>query len=242
LRAQTNAVTEDAVFPQRRGARTIGINVFATPRERHGEMLKTLGAIADLADSHALPKNMYSSFHPAIEAPIVVNYVQYADPTGGRELAAVARPLVDRTHELSTSHDMRYYDAVDVVTAGGSFEFGVVAGKDTVAVISVYVVEPDKQSELIDALRSYADIAKSADGFKAMSILQGQKPEHAAAYEVWTDLAAYRRSATSVAREALARARALATEAVIEAYSVERVNRHRGAAKGDGSAQQGINP
>jgi heme-degrading monooxygenase HmoA len=223
------ALVEDKVFPQRRGAKSIGINVFATPRERHGEMLETLGAIADLADSHALPKNMYSSFHPAIEAPIVVNYVQYADPTGGRELAAVARPLVDRTHELSTSHDMRYYDAVDVVTAEGSFEFGVVAGKDTVAVISVYVVEPDKQSELIDALRSYADIVKSADGFKAMSVLQGQKPEHAAAYEVWTDIAAYRFSAKSVAREALARARALATEALIEAYSVVRVNRHRGA-------------
>jgi quinol monooxygenase YgiN len=226
-------LAEDTVFPQRRGARSIGINVFATPRERHGEMLKTLGAIADLADSHALPKNMYSAFHPAIEAPIVVNYVQYADPTGGRELAAVARPLVNRTHELSTSHEMRYYDAVDVVTAGGSFEFAVVAGKDTVAVIGVYVVEPDKQSELIDALRSYADIVKSAEGFRAMSVLQGQKPEHAAAYEVWTDIAAYRRSATSVAREALARARALATEALIEAYSVVRVNRHGGAAKGD---------
>jgi heme-degrading monooxygenase HmoA len=226
-------LAEDTVFPQKRGARTIGINVFATPREWHGEMLKTLGAIADLADSHALPKNMYSSFHPAIEAPIVVNYVQYADPTGGRELAAVARPLVDRTHELSTSHEMRYYDAVDVVTAGGSFEFGVVAGKDTVAVISVYVVEPDKQSELIDALRSYAGIVKSANGFNAMSVLQGQKPEHAAAYEVWTDIAAYRRSAMSVAAEALAHARALATEVLIEAYSVVRVNRHRGAAKGD---------
>jgi heme-degrading monooxygenase HmoA len=226
-------LAEDTVFPQRRDARSIGINVFATPRERHGEMLKTLGAIADLADSHALPKNMYSSFHPAIEASIVVNYVQYADPTGGRELAAVARPLVDRTHELSTSHDMRYYDAVDVVTAGGSFEFAVVAGKDTVAIISVYVVEPDKQSELIDALQSYAGIVKSANGFTAMSVLQGQKPEHAAAYEVWTDIAAYRRSATSVAREALAHARALATEVLIEAYSVVRVNRHRGAAKGD---------
>ena len=222
-------MAEYAVFPQRRGASSIGINVFATPRERHGEMLETLGAIADLADSHALPKNMYSSFHPAIEAPIVVNYVQYADPTGGRELAAVARPLVDRTHELSTSHEMRYYDAVDVVTAGGSFEFAVVAGKDTVAVISVYVVEPDKQSELIDALRSYAGLVTPADGFNAMSVLQGQKPEHAAAYEVWTSIAAYRLSATGVAREALARARALATEVLIEAYSVARVNRHRGA-------------
>ncbi len=222
-------MTEDAVFPQRRGAKSIGINVFATPRERHGEMLETLGAIADLADSRALPKNMYSSFHPAIEAPIVVNYVQYADPTGGRELAAVARPLVDRTHELSTSHEMRYYDAVDIVTAAGSLEFAVVAGKDTVSVISVYVVEPGKQSELIDALRKYADIVKPADGFEAMSVLQGQKPEFAAAYEVWANIAAYRRSATSVATEALAHARALATEALIEAYSVVRVNRHRGA-------------
>ena len=137
------------------------------------------------------------------------------------------------THELSTSHDMRYYDAVDVVTAGGSFEFAVAAGKDTVALISVYVVEPNKQSELIDVLRGYADIVKSAEGFRAMSVLQGQKPEHAAAYEVWTDIAAYRRSATSVAREALAHARALATEVLIEAYSVVRVNRHQGAAKGD---------
>ncbi len=226
-------MAEETVFPQRRGATSIGINVFATPRERHGEMLETLAAIADLADSHALPKNMYSSFHPAIEAPIVVNYVQYADPTGGRELAAVARPLVDRTHELSTSHEMRYYDAVDVVTAAGSTEFAVVAGKDTVSVIGVYVVEPGKQSELIDALRKYADIVKSADGFKAMSVLQGQKPEFAAAYEVWTNIAAYRRSAMSVATEPLAHARALATEALIEAYSVVRVNRHRGAVTAD---------
>ena len=222
-------MAELTVFPQRKGATSIGINVFATPRERHAEMLETLAAIADLADSHALPKNMYSSFHPAIEAPIVVNYVQYADPTGGRELAAVARPLVDRTHELSMSHEMRYYDAVDVVTAGGSSEFAVVAGKDTVAVISVYVVEPGKQPELIDTLRRYAGIVKPADGFRAISVLQGQKPEHAAAYEVWADIAAYRRSATSVASEALAHARALATEVLIEAYNVVRVNRHRGA-------------
>ena len=160
----------------------------------------------------------------------MVNYVQYADPTGGRELAAVARPLVDRTHELSTSHEMRYYDAVEVVTAGGSSEFAVVAGAGTVAVISVYVLQPDKQSELLNVLRSYADIVKSADGFKAISVLQGQKPEHAAAYEVWTDIAAYRSSATGVARELLARARALAEETLIEAYTVVRVNRHRGAA------------
>jgi heme-degrading monooxygenase HmoA len=217
------------VFPQKKGATTIGINVFATPRERHGEMLETLGAIADLADSRALPKNRYSSFHPAIDAPIVVNYVQYADPTGGRELAAVARPLVERTHELSTSHEMRYYDAVEVVTAGGRSEFAVVAGTDTVAVISVYVVEPGKQPELMDALQKYAEIVKSAGGFEAISVLQGQKPEHAAAYEVWADIAAYRRSATGVAAEALARARALAGETLIEAYTVVRVNRHRGA-------------
>lgn len=217
------------MFPQKKGATTIGINVFATPRERHGEMLETLGAIADLADSRALPKNRYSSFHPAIDAPIVVNYVQYADPTGGRELAAVARPLVERTHELSTSHEMRYYDAVEVVTAGGRSEFAVVAGTDTVAVISVYVVEPGKQPELMDALQKYAEIVKSAGGFEAISVLQGQKPEHAAAYEVWADIAAYRRSATGVAAEALARARALAGETLIEAYTVVRVNRHRGA-------------
>ena len=229
---------EDTAFPQRTGATSIGINVFATPRERHGEMLETLGAIADLADGHALPKNMYSSFHPAIDAPIVVNYVQYADPTGGRELAAVARPLVDRTHELSTSHEMRYYDAVDVVTAGGGSEFAVVAGSNSIAVISVYVVEPGKQSELIGALRGYAGVVKPADGFKAMSLLRGQKPEHAAVYEVWTDIAAYQRSATSVAREALAHARALATEALVEAYRVVRVNRHRGAGGPSSSAAE----
>jgi heme-degrading monooxygenase HmoA len=93
----------------------------------------------------------------------------------------------------------------------------------------VYVVEPGKQPELMDALQKYAEIVKSAGGFEAISVLQGQKPEHAAAYEVWADIAAYRRSATGVAAEALARARALAGETLIEAYTVVRVNRHRGA-------------
>ena len=77
----------DTEFPQKIGASVMGINVFTTPRERLDELIVTLGAIADLADSHALPRNMHSSFHRAIEAPIVVNYVQYKEREGALELA-----------------------------------------------------------------------------------------------------------------------------------------------------------
>src|ERR1700733_967078 len=128
-------------FPQKIGASVMGINVFTTPRERQDDLIATLGAIADLADSHALPRNRYSSFHRAIDAPIVVNYVQYAEREGAFELADLARPLVDETHRISSAHQMRWYDTVDVVTAAGdSSSFSVVAGKEAIGVIGVYVV------------------------------------------------------------------------------------------------------
>ena len=222
-------MTADTAFPPKTGNTSVGINVFTTPRERHDDLVAVLGQIADLADSNALPKNRYSSFHPAIDAPIVVNYVQYQDPSGGRELAKIAQPLVDRTHELSTSHDMRYYDTVDIVTASGDDSFAVVAGKDTVAVIGVYVVEPDKRDTLLAALESYAASVKTADGFQAIAIHRGQKPEFAATYEVWSGDAAHQRAAATAGRDALERARAIASEADVHSYRVVRVNRHRGA-------------
>jgi quinol monooxygenase YgiN len=219
----------DTEFPQKIGASVMGINVFTTPRERQHDLIATLGAIADLADSHALPRNMYSSFHRAIDASIVVNYVQYAEREGAFELADLARPLVDETHRISSAHQMRWYDTVDVVTAaGGSSTFSVVAGKEAIGVIGVYVVDPDKRAELLAALKSYAESVRTADGFKAIAILQGQKPEHAATYEVWANDAAYDRA--TAAREAMERVRNIAGDVLVHSYEVVRVNRHKGAA------------
>ena len=221
----------DTEFPQKIGASVMGINVFTTPRERLDELIVTLGAIADLADSHALPRNMHSSFHRAIEAPIVVNYVQYKEREGALELANLARPLVDRTHEISSAHEMRWYETADVVTAAGdSDSFSVVAGKEAVAVIGVYVVDPDKRAELLAALKRYAESVRTAEGFKAIAILQGRKPEHAATYELWTNEAAYDRAAAEAAQLAMERVRSIASNTLIHSYEVVRVNRHRGAA------------
>jgi heme-degrading monooxygenase HmoA len=207
------------------------INVFTTPRERQDDLIATLGAIADLADSHALPRNIHSSFHRAIDAPIVVNYVQYSERAGALELANLARPLVDRTHILSSAHEMRWYDTVDVVTAAGdSDSFSVVAGKEAVAVIGTYVVDPGKRAELLVALKRYAESVSTADGFKAIAILQGQKPEHAATYEVWANDAAYDRATAQDAREAMESVRNIASDALVHSYEVVRVNRHKGAA------------
>lgn len=220
----------NAAFPQKRGTSAIGINVFTTPRERHDELVAVLGEIADMADSHGLPRNMHSSFHKALDAPIVVNYVQYAEREGAFELADLTRPLVDRTHEISTAHEMRWYETVDIVTAAGDPDtFSVVAGKDVVGVISVYTVDAAKRDELLRALESYAERVKSADGFKALALLRGQKPEFAATYEVWTSAAAYHRATENGAREALDRVRSIARDALIHSYEVVRVNRHKGA-------------
>jgi quinol monooxygenase YgiN len=220
----------DAVFPQKIGATVMGINVFTTSRERQDDLIATLGAIADLADTHALPRNMHSSFHRAIDAPIVVNYVQYKERAGALELADLARPLVDETHRLSSAHEMRWYDTVDVVTVSGdSDSFSVVAGEEAVAVIGVYVVDPAKRAELLAALKSYAESARAANGFKAIAILQGQKPEHAATYEVWVSEAAYDRATAQDAREAMESVSSIASGALVHSYEVVRVNRHRGA-------------
>ncbi len=221
----------DTAFPQKRGTSAIGINVFSTPRDRHDDLVAVLGEIADIADRLGLPRNMHSSFHKALDAPIVVNYVQYTERTGAFELADLARPLVDRTHEISTGHEMRWYETVDIVTAAGDPDtFSVVAGKDHVGVIAVYTVEAGKRDELLSALKNYAERVKSADGFKALALLRGQKPEFAATYEVWTSDAAYRRATENGAREAMERVRSIASDALIHSYEVVRVNRHKGAA------------
>jgi heme-degrading monooxygenase HmoA len=217
----------ESTYPQKKGDAAVGINVFETPRARHDELIETLGAIAETAEREGLPKNIGSAFHRALEAPIVVNYVQYTDPSGGKELTAVAKPLVDLTHEIATGHEMRWYTILDVVNAGSSADsFNIVADRNTVSVISVYRVEPDKRLELLEALTSYAGVVKSADGFKVMAILRGHKAEHAASYEAWTSEAAYRRAIEGGARVALQRIHGTATQALVHSYECVRANHH----------------
>lgn len=217
----------ESVFPQTKGDVAVGINVFDTPIARHHELIETLGKIAETAEREGLPKNIGSSFHRALHAPVVVNYVQYTHPSGGKELTAMAKPLVDLTHEISPRHEMRWYDIFDVAVPGSSAEsFDITANPDTVAVVGQYVVDPAKRAAILDALESYAAAVKTADGFKAMAILRGHKAEHAASYETWASEAAYQRAAANGAREALDRIRTLADTAVVLPYEVMRANHH----------------
>jgi heme-degrading monooxygenase HmoA len=207
----------------------VGINVFTLPQERHGELIDLLGGIADEADRQALPKNRLSSFHRALDAPLVVNFVEYSESSGGTATTAASKQLVARTHEISTAHEMRWYDKQEVVAAEGVTDaFEDLLGHGNVGVVGVYTVAPEKRSDLLHALKSYAEKVRSADGFKAMAILQGHKPEHAASYEIWTNDAAYRQAIAAGARAALEGVRGAAGDALIHAYEVVRVNRHKG--------------
>ena len=191
-----------------------------------------LGGIADEADRQALPKNRLSSFHRALDAPIVVNFVEYTESSGGAVTTSVSKQLVARTHEIS-AHEMRWYDKSDVVAAEGLTDsFEDVLGHGNIGVVGVYTVAPERRSDLLHALRRYADAVRSADGFKAMLILEGDKPEHAASYEIWSDEAAYRRATANTGREALEAVRGAARDAIVHTYDVVRVNRHGGAAHG----------
>lgn len=217
----------DSTFPQKKGDAAVGINVFDTPVARHDELIETLGRIAETAEREGLPKNIGSAFHRALDAPIVTNFVQYTDPSGGKELTAVAKPLVDLTHEISTRHEMRWYEIFDVVGADSETKsFNITADRDAVAVIGQYLVEPGRRVELLDALASYAGIVRTIDGFKAMAILRGHKAEHAATYEAWSNEAAYRQAAAHGAREALERIRKVADDALVHPYEVVRANHH----------------
>lgn len=209
----------------------VGINVFPLPREQHSELLDLLGGIADEADRQALPKNRLSAFHRALDAPVVLNFVEYLHESGGAETTALSRQLVNRTHEISPTHEMRWYDKVDVESAAGtsgSFEAGI--GGGNIGVVSVYTVAPDRRSALLQALKGYAQAVRGARGFKAMAILEGRKPEHAASYEIWTSDAAYQQAKTNGARAAFDGVRDVAKDVFSHSYEVVRVNRHNKAA------------
>ena len=209
----------------------VGINVFPLPRERHGELLDLLGGIADEADRQALPKNRLSAFHRALDAPIIVNFVEYLHESGGAETTALSRQLVNRTHEISPAHEMRWYDKVDVVSANGAADsFESAMGGGNIGVVGVYTVAPDRRSELLQALKGYAEAVRGAGGFKAMAILEGRKPEHAASYEIWTNDAAYRQANANGARAAFDGVRDVAKDVLIHSYEVVRINRHNKAA------------
>lgn len=225
-------MAKDAVFLQQKGASAMGINVFSTPRDRHMDLIETLGLIADTADRNGLPKNIGSAFHRALHAPIVVNYVQYTHPSGGAVLTSLAKPLVHRTHEICTAHEFRWYDMVEVLTSEGSSDsFPIVEAAGFIGVVGVYVVDPAARPALLKALAAYADTVRSAGGFTAMAILRGHKPQHAASYERWESERAYERaSANSAVRAALEQVRAIASEALIHPYDIVRVNRHKGRA------------
>lgn len=223
----------ETMFVQQKGAIAMGINVFRTPRERHGELIDTLEAISTEVKRHGLKKSMGAVYHRALDAPIVINYVRYTHKSGGDDLRNldVTKPLMKRTHDLSDGHEFRWYHMTEVVTADGAPDsFEIAAGHEDIGVIGVYVVEPDTRSALLDALNHYAESLKGVEGFRAMAVLRGHKPEHAASYELWANEAAYHRANANGARKALERVRGMASDALIHPYELVRVHRHKGAA------------
>src|SRR5262245_15481226 len=140
---------------EKTAARVTGINVFRTRKENHKALLATLGEISHEMDKANLMKHLGAAFHQALHEPIVINYVNYSSMEGSVELRnlAAAQPLMKRTHDLSDSHEMRWYDVSDVVTArgaGGSFKITDEGGQ--IGVVGVYTVAADRRSELLEAL------------------------------------------------------------------------------------------
>src|SRR5262249_45615161 len=114
-----------------------GINVFNLPRERHQDLIETLDAIDEEILKFRFPMNITANFHRALEAPIVINYNQYIDRKSGGHLRTreTIAPLMKRTHELSDSSGIRWYELADVVTADGSGQIEIADESGRIGVI-----------------------------------------------------------------------------------------------------------
>ena len=176
-----------------------GINVFETTAANQPPLIETLNAINREILTHKYPMNVSANFHRATDAPIVINYNQYTDRASGQFLRTQPNtlPLLERTHELSEKHEIRWYEVADVVAVSGpANEIEVVAGRGDLAVVGILTVEAAKQAELLALLKRYGETLKDAKvaGFKGIASHRGYKGEHVASYEQWGSADAYRQA------------------------------------------------
>ncbi|HEY4136591.1 MAG TPA: antibiotic biosynthesis monooxygenase family protein [Alphaproteobacteria bacterium] len=205
-----------------------GINVFNLPRDRHEALIETLDGIDEEILKIKFPMNVSATFHRAVEAPVVINYNQYTDRKAGRHLRTCESilPLMERTHELSESSEIRWYSVADVVAVDGGDQIEVVDDRGRIGVIGIFTVAPEKQADLLAAFKRYGETVKAAPGFGGLATHRGLEAEHVSTYEVWDSAAAYRSAISQgPAAETLAAARATATAAELHPYDVVRVCR-----------------
>jgi hypothetical protein len=213
-----------------RGKLATGINIFTLPRDRQQALLETLSAINREILKHKYPMNISANFHRGIDASIVINYNQYADRASGQHLRTRpdAAPLLKRTHELSEKHEIRWYEVADIVTADGPADkLEISDNLGIVAVIGIFTVQPEKQSELLTLLRLYGEMLKGAKaGFIGIATHRGYEGAYVASYERWASIDAYRQAINHVpVAEALKKVREIADVSDVHVYDVLSVTR-----------------
>ena len=215
----------ESIIDARNGFAT-GINVFQLPDARRRELLEALHGVNEVILRENLPMIVASNFHVAVDGPVVINYNQYTDRKLGQVLRTIpdAAQLTKRTHEVSDEHEIRWYDVADVVTARSpAGEIHISRESNAVAAIGIFVVAPDRQEDLLAALKGYGEDLKAAraHGFIGIATHRGHKPEHVASYEQWESAEAYRRSGSvSTVAAARDRIRGLAQGSLIHVYEV----------------------
>ena len=203
-----------------------GINVFTVAPEREAELLDTLRAIDKAIVRHALPMNVSASFHRAIDGGVVLNYNQYTDRENIHVLRSIPEtaPLRKRTHDLSDTHEIRWYEVGEIVTADPSIDHIEIAGfAKAPAVIGIFTATPGRQAELLAALKRYGEELARAKtpGFVGIATHRGYEPAQVALYEQWQSVEAYRAAMKRAAVADLAdRARQLTTDALWLPYEV----------------------
>jgi heme-degrading monooxygenase HmoA len=176
-----------------------GINVFTLPPERQTALFDTLDAINHEILTNKFPMNISSNFHRGIDASIVINYNQYTDRASGQYLRTrpETAPLLKRSHDLCDKHEIRWYEVAEIVTADGvSADMEIAASPGTAAVIGIFTIQPERQSDFLALLARYGQTLKSAEapGFAGIAIHRGYQGAHVASYEQWTSADAYRQA------------------------------------------------
>jgi hypothetical protein len=215
------------VTPIARGSTlATGINVFTLPAERQQALIETLTAINREILTHKYPMIVSANFHRALDASIIINYNQYTDRAQGQFLRTQANvaPLMKRTHDLSETHEIRWYAIADVVTASGPGDrIEMRDGGGAIGVVGIFTVAPDKQGALLELLKRYGEALKAANapGFSGIATHRGYQPAHVASYEQWASADAYRQAvARGSIADLLQQIRAAAEIAELHPYEV----------------------
>lgn len=188
--------------------RVTGINVFTLPRERHAELIDTLRAMNRVILAEGLPMIVSANFHRAITGRVVLNYNQYTDRENLHILRSIpgAAELRKRTHDLSDTHEIRWYAVGDVVTPDPAAEaVEIAANGKAIAAIGIFTAKPGKQDDLLALLRSYGEtlVRLKAPGFLGIATHRGDEAAHVATYEKWQSTDAFEAAAQLSAIRAL---------------------------------------